>query len=273
MSLYNEKIEHLINAALADGELTEKEKQILFRKAEAEGIDLDEFEMVLEARLYEVTQAAAEKAAAEKAQIAAQQAQVAAAQAAAAQAAAAQAAAQQSAAPKSQKFGDIRKCPACGAIVATGSATCTECGYAFNEDSGTTAMDKLYERLAAIDKKWAEKSQASKIIGMFAGQVEHVQKPQEKLTAIRMFNVPNTRAELLGLLTSLQPLADPKGPKHGANMSGTIENLSLGYWDLFVNCINKAKISFANDKAFEPYFNYYNEKTAKKGLFGGLFGK
>ena len=254
MSLYSEKIEHLINAALADGELTEKEKQILFRKAEAEGIDLDEFEMILEARLYEVTQAAAEKAAANQA------------------AAAAAAAAQQNAAPKSQKFGDIRKCPACGAIVATGSAVCLECGYAFNEDGGTTAMDMLYERLAAIDKKWAEKSQASKIIGMFSGQQEHIQKPQEKLTAIRMFNVPNTRAELLGLLTSLQPLADPKGPKHGTNMSG-IENLSLGYWDLFVNCINKAKISFANDKAFEPYFNYYNEKTAKKGFFGGLFGK
>lgn len=266
MGLYNDKIEHLINAALADGELTEKEKQILFRRAEAEGIDLDEFEMVLEARLYETTQAAAEK-------VAAQQAQAQAAQAQAAAAAAAQAAAQQSAAPKSQKFGDIRKCPACGAIVATGSAVCVECGYAFNEDGGTTAMDRLYERLAAIDKKWAEQSQASKIIGMFSGQQEQVQKPQEKLAAIRMFNVPNTRAELLGLLTSLQPLADPKGSKYGYRMSA-VEDLSLGYWDLFVNCINKAKISFANDKAFEPYFNYYNEKTAKKpGLFGGLFGK
>ena len=51
--LYDTHLEKLINAALADGELTEKEKQILFKKAEALGIDLDEFEMVLEARLYE----------------------------------------------------------------------------------------------------------------------------------------------------------------------------------------------------------------------------
>lgn len=272
MSLYNEKIEHLINAALADGELTEKEKQILFRKAEAEGIDLDEFEMVLEARLYEVTQAAAEKAAAQQAQIAAQQAQMAAAQAAAAQAAAAQAAAQQTAAPKSQKFGDIRKCPACGAIVATGSAICTECGYAFNEDGGVSAMDKLYERLSAIDDKWNNMSNGEKLLSMFTGQQEVYKKPLEKMAAIRMFSVPNTRAELLGLLTALQPIADQKGPKNGWSFNQT-ENLGLAYWDLFVNCINKAKISFANDKAFEPYFNYYNEKTAKKGLFGGLFGK
>lgn len=52
--LYDAHLEKLINAALADGELTEKEKQILFKKAEAMGIDLDEFEMVLEARLYEM---------------------------------------------------------------------------------------------------------------------------------------------------------------------------------------------------------------------------
>ena len=45
--MYNEQIEALISAALADGVLTEKEKQILFKKAESMGIDLDEFEMVL----------------------------------------------------------------------------------------------------------------------------------------------------------------------------------------------------------------------------------
>ncbi len=39
--------------ALADGELTEKKKQILFKNAEVQGIDLDEFEMVLYARLFE----------------------------------------------------------------------------------------------------------------------------------------------------------------------------------------------------------------------------
>ena len=55
--LYDEKIEALISAALADGVLTEKEKQILFKKAQAQGIDLDEFEMVLDARLVEIEKA------------------------------------------------------------------------------------------------------------------------------------------------------------------------------------------------------------------------
>lgn len=49
--MYDKKLEQLIDAALADGELTQKEKQVLFKKAQEMGIDLDEFEMVLDARL------------------------------------------------------------------------------------------------------------------------------------------------------------------------------------------------------------------------------
>lgn len=48
---YDDKIESLISVALTDGVLTDKEKQVLIKKAE--GIDSDEFEMVLEARLHE----------------------------------------------------------------------------------------------------------------------------------------------------------------------------------------------------------------------------
>jgi hypothetical protein len=39
-----EKIEKMIAEALVDGELTEREKQTLFKKAIDEGIDLEEFE-------------------------------------------------------------------------------------------------------------------------------------------------------------------------------------------------------------------------------------
>ena len=45
--MYSEELENLIEAALADGELTEKEKQILFKKAQGYGIDLDEFVRII----------------------------------------------------------------------------------------------------------------------------------------------------------------------------------------------------------------------------------
>jgi hypothetical protein len=49
--MYDASLEKLIDIALADGVLTEKERKVLFKKAESLGIDLDEFEMVLEARM------------------------------------------------------------------------------------------------------------------------------------------------------------------------------------------------------------------------------
>lgn len=52
--LYSDELETLIEYALADGALTEKEKTVLFRKAAAEGIDEDEFAMVIAARLHQM---------------------------------------------------------------------------------------------------------------------------------------------------------------------------------------------------------------------------
>ncbi len=48
---YDEKLERFIDLALEDGVITDKEREILFKKAEAFGVDLDEFEMVLDNRL------------------------------------------------------------------------------------------------------------------------------------------------------------------------------------------------------------------------------
>lgn len=64
--MYNEQIENLISAALADGTLTEKEKQVLMKRAEAQGIDLDEFEIILDARLVESKKAEKTNAASSK---------------------------------------------------------------------------------------------------------------------------------------------------------------------------------------------------------------
>ena len=98
--MYNEQLEELIDAALEDGVLTEKEKQVLFKRAQSMGIDLDEFEMVLDARLVKRNKAE------HNAKI-------------------------ESSAPKSDKYGDVKKCPACGAMIEAFTASCPECGHEF----------------------------------------------------------------------------------------------------------------------------------------------
>lgn len=109
--MYNEQMEELISAALADGVLTEKERQILFKKAQSMGIDLDEFEMVLDARLVELQKAEKEKV--------------------------------EKSAPKSTKYGAVRKCPVCGALVSALAAVCSECGYEFSGVDANLSSQKL----------------------------------------------------------------------------------------------------------------------------------
>ena len=115
--MYSEEIENLIKLALADGVLTEKEKQILFKKAEAAGIDLDEFEMVLEAKLFE-------KQKSDK---------------------------PVTAAPKSDKLGDVKKCPACGAIAQSFATKCSDCGNEFRNINASQSIIKFFDKLNEIE--------------------------------------------------------------------------------------------------------------------------
>ena len=49
--LFSDRLEAMIEAALQDGVLTQKEKEVILRRAEKEGEDLDEFEILFDARL------------------------------------------------------------------------------------------------------------------------------------------------------------------------------------------------------------------------------
>lgn len=236
--MYNEKIEGLIKAALADGVLTEKEKQILFKRAEAEGIDLDEFEMVLDARLVEIEKEKTQKAA-----------------------------------PKSDKFGDVRKCPACGAIVSAGMASCKECGYAFTGINSASSLQQLYNELKEADQR--DYKLKLGISALFDGELE-VQKKKAvaKATIIKNFPVPNAKSDLIELMSGIQLQANPKASKTYVSTLTGDEDLGLAYWFLYAKCINLAKSSFPKDPAFQPYFEYYEELLWKsKNILVRLFTK
>ena len=50
----NPQLEKLIDLLVSDGELTDKEKKVLYKKAIELDVDMDEFEVVLEAKLNNV---------------------------------------------------------------------------------------------------------------------------------------------------------------------------------------------------------------------------
>lgn len=204
--MYNEKIENLIKAALADGKLTEKEKQVLFKSAQDEGIDLNEFEMVLDARLVEFQKEKESKSA-----------------------------------PKSDKYGSVRKCPACGAFVGSFKGICSECGFEFTEVDANFSSKKLYDTLS---------------------QVYDTQKKKE---IIETFPLPNSKADILEFLTALKP-----------RIVDLNSEFADAYYKKYAECIEKAKVSFGGDKQLQPFiddFSQVKKEITRKKLLNFLKNK
>ena len=81
-----------------------------------------------------------------------------------------------------------------------------------------------------------------------------------------MFPVPNTRADLLEFLASMS--AQISSMKQNQSMQVFEEQtMRKAYEAKYEECVNKARISFANDPDFAPYLQ------KKSGFFSKLFGK
>lgn len=242
--MYNEQLEKLIEMALMDGELTEKEKQILFKKAESFGVDLDEFEMVLEAKLFEKQQSNKKVEA------------------------------PVSAAPKSDKFGDVKKCPACGAMVQSFQTKCSDCGHEFSNIEANASIDKLFKMLNDAEDMRKEESTSSNPLSamgsMMAKQMTSSFGPgkvdKKKMEIISNFPIPTTKNDILEFLSLAVPKAKQKGNfLTKQNPENKTHNDFVPVWK--TKCeqiIMKAKFSMKEDKkALEEIMQYANELGIK----------
>ena len=202
------ELEQLIQFALEDGELTDKERSVLMRKAQEAGMDLDEFEMILNAKLHEAKKTAAAAAPAPK---------------------------------QNSKHGEIRKCPACGAMVSAFSTKCSECGFEFNNVEAVKSASTLFEKLQNLemekarelaaheesknrqlqalserhnsggavrqlanvlsaDRQNEERDDLVRTLEKGARQIER-KYMDAKINLIKVYAVPNTKADLLELLS------------------------------------------------------------------------
>lgn len=178
------KLNSLITAAVADGEISDLERQVLIRNAQAENVPMDEFVMVLEARLYEQRQVL--KAQQEQRE---HQAKLVNAQAEASLRSAAPQPAP--AAPKANPANSVRKCPACGAIITKTTATCCEeCGYEFENVQATSPIQPLIDKLEALDREYQKMNPIKQAM---SGAIIY----QRKSTAISTYVVPSSRKAIM----------------------------------------------------------------------------
>ncbi len=164
----NVELEKLIEVALADGQLTDKEIAVLFRKAKELGIDQDELEIVLDSKLFLI---------------------------------------QKNSQKNSVKFGEIKKCPSCNALINSFSTVCVDCGYEFRNIGANNSVKILSEKLEKVVAECEVKSY-NHMVGRGYGDQETARIDDiaaKQKFVIKNFPVPNTRDDILELLYFIQP--------------------------------------------------------------------
>ncbi len=107
------EIEKLIDLALADGQITEKERNVILKKAAELGVDADEVEMTIDGRLHQM-QATQTK-------------------------------------PTKEKVGNIKTCPACGASVKAMALICSGCDHEFNQGVKSDLLNSMITEIGRLD--------------------------------------------------------------------------------------------------------------------------
>lgn len=108
------EIEKLIDLALADGQITEKERNVILKKAADFDADADEVEMTLDGRLHQL-QATQTK-------------------------------------PTKEKVGNLNTCPSCGSSVNSFKTKCSDCGHEFRNVQANSSIKDLMTELKKIKK-------------------------------------------------------------------------------------------------------------------------
>lgn len=164
--MFSEELNQLIEAALEDGVITDKEREILHKRALQEGADPDELDMIIDAKLAKM---------------------------------------KKNAQPATDKQGIIKKCPNCGEPVEAGSVKCAACGHVFMGLEANRSSEILAQKLQEVDVKYRNaEGGIGSVFSAIVGLTDQEKADQEKATIIASFPVPTTKEDLLEFLPSMR---------------------------------------------------------------------
>ena len=248
--LFSDKINKLISVALVDGKLTNAERKVLKKKAEAEGIDADEFDMVLDAKLYELSQAQQEEQSQPQPAVRKKKGKV-----------PPPIPAEEQKKPKR----NVQKCGACGAILNSFQTNCPDCGADIKVNGGEAlaSIKQLFYALNAIEasrrpEPKVEKNMFQKIFSFDVA--DDVAK--RKMEYIKSFPVPTTKEDILEFLCMAVPLSKKRKLRFWSSEDEEnivrMHNLFVPVWkSKCEQIIMKARFAMKNDiqtlKTIEGY--------------------
>lgn len=97
------------------------------------------------------------------------------------------------------KYGDVRKCPACGAIISLVQAKCPDCGHEFTNVEANSTSTKLLKALENIEVQCSKLDNGDDVA------------LSRKIQTIKNFPIPNTKDDLIEMLTLCQANSADKG--------------------------------------------------------------
>lgn len=275
--MYSEKLENFIEAIIADGIITDKEQQVLHKLAAAEGVDLDEIDIVVESRLYKMLNSSpvsrpqgasagpppipgANSSRMTNGSMCTPPPPPPAPSASNAKAPAPPPAPFQRK-QSDNSMGTLDKCPNCGCVVEAGIPRCVECGYAFRNINANSAVEKF-----SILLREAETMNLTRR-GIFdiSGSDDSYRRAQIVRTTIEDFPVPSGKEDLIEFILFLEPKTT------GSMFKNPYKE---HYKTKYEECIKKAQFFFGDDPDIQKLFENTNENTnEKKGGFLGRFRK
>ena len=164
--------------------------------------------------------------------------------------------------PATEKVGDIRKCPACGAPVPAMSAVCAECGHEFSNVQVTNSLQAFIAKLDAVDDQVYAKEAAKESKGglgaMFGGMAKVYgiatagAGAKRKVALIEGFPIPNSKEDILEFIvlaaSRFQGVPIPWSLKINPGLMQEEMVLDRAWKTKCEQAYNKAKLSFGSDK-------------------------
>lgn len=177
--MFSKELEEVIDAALADGVITEKEREVLHKRAQAEGVDPDELDVVIDGRLAKTKKQEDWLRPTPPQHLA------------------------------NEKHGNVVKCPSCGALVDRTKAICPECGYAFTNVEVSSSIKELYKKL--------EEADGGDPTGLMGALVDNEKergkrRVKQQQTIIANAPIPTTKEDILEFLSAAVPNATIVNP-------------------------------------------------------------
>ena len=160
----------------------------------------------------------------------------------------------------SNKYGEVKKCPACNALINSFSSLCEECGYEFRNIEVNKFVKSLSEKLEKVVSDCELKSYEH-LVGSGYSDEESARKSDiiyKHKFVIKNFPIPNTKEDILELLFFIQPKTE----------LGLRADKNVFEWrSKYKEILTRAKSSFRSSKSSINEISQMEVEFKKVNLF------